>query len=49
MASLEIEGEIDECSLNGKPLSKEEGRAYLNKIPEGQKITAWFRDIESKD
>ena len=47
--SLEIEGEIDECSLNGKPLSKEEGRAYLNKIPEGQKITAWFRDIESKD
>ena len=47
--SLEIEGEIDECSLNGKPLSKEEGRAYLNKIPEGQKITAYFRDIESKD
>ena len=47
--SLEIEGEIDECSLNGKPLSKEEGKAYLNKIPEGQKITAYFRDIESKD
>ena len=42
---LEVEGEIDECSLNGKNLSKEEGRAYLNKVPEGQKITAYFREI----
>ena len=45
---LEVEGEIDECSLNGKTISKEEGRAYLNKIPQGQEITAYFRDIEQK-
>ena len=44
---LEMEGEIDECSLNGKALSKEEGRAYLDKIPQGQQITAYFRDIQS--
>lgn len=45
---LEVEGEIDECSLNGKDLSKEEGRAYLDKIPQGEQITAYFNDIESK-
>lgn len=45
---LEVEGEIDGCSLNGKDLSKEEGRAYLDKIPQGKQITAYFRDIESK-
>ena len=45
---LEVEGEIDECSLNGKDLSKAEGRAYLDKIPQGEQITAYFNDIESK-
>jgi hypothetical protein len=42
---LEVYGEIDECTLNGKAISKEEGRAYLDKVPEGQKINAWFQDI----
>ena len=46
---LEVEGEIEECALNGKPLSKEAGRAYLDKVPQGQEITAYFRDIENKD
>ena len=46
---LEIYGDVDECSLNGKVISKEEGKAYLDKIPEGKEINAWFRDIESKD
>ena len=46
---LEIYGDVDECSLNGKEISKEEGKAYLDKIPEGKEINAWFRDIESKD
>ena len=42
---LEIEGEIDECALNGKAISKEEGKSYLEKIPQGQEVTAYFRDI----
>ena len=46
---LEVEGEIDGCSLNGKEISKEQGRAYLDKIPEGKEITAYFSDIEKKD
>ena len=46
---LEVYGEIDECSLNGKDISKEEGRAYLDKIPEGKEINAWFKDINPKE
>ena len=46
---LEVEGEIEECSLNGKKLSKEDGKAYLGKIPQGQDITAYFRDIDTEE
>ena len=30
-----------------KDIPKEAGRAYLDKIPQGEKITAYFRDIPS--
>ena len=46
---LGVEGEIEECALNGKAISKEEGRAYLDKIPQSQEINAYFRDIETKE
>ena len=46
---LEVEGEIEECALNGKAISKEEGRTYLDKIPQSQEINAYFRDIETKE
>ena len=46
---LEVEGEINDCSLNGKTISKEEGKAYLAKIPEGNEITAYFKDVDSKE
>jgi hypothetical protein len=42
---LEIYGEISECSLNNKPISKEEGKDYFDKVPEGKEINAWFKDI----
>ena len=43
--ALEVYGELDECTLNGKEISKEQGKAYLDKVPEGKEISAWFRDI----
>ncbi len=43
---IEVEGNIDGCSLNGRDLSAEEGRAYLDKLPEAKDITAFFRDYE---
>ena len=46
---LEVEGEVYECGLNDKDISNEEGKAMLQKIPAGEEITAWFKDIESKE
>ena len=42
---LQVEGEVFECALNGKDISKEEGKAYLERVPEGKKITAYFNEI----
>ena len=45
---LEVEGKIDECSLNDKDISNEEGKAYLDMVPEGEEITAFFKEINPK-
>ena len=47
--ALFVYGEIDECSLNGKELSKEEGKAYCDNLPEAKPVTAYFKDIESEN
>ena len=47
--ALSIYGEIDECHLNGKTLSKELGQAYIDKLPESREINAYFTDIERKN
>lgn len=46
---LEVYGEIDDCSLNGKAISKEQGKSYLDKVPEGKEINAWFKDINGDE
>ncbi len=46
--ALEIYGELSECMLNDKEISKEEGKAYFDKVPEGQEITAYFKDLEEE-
>ena len=45
---LEVEGEVYECSLNDKDISKEEGKALLEKIPQGEQINAYFKVINPK-
>jgi hypothetical protein len=45
---LQVEGEIDGGELNGKDISKEEAKAYLDKVPEGKEIYAGFRDINEE-
>ena len=42
---LEVEGEIYSCTLNGKDISKEEGKSYLDKIPQGTEINAYFQEF----
>ena len=46
--ALEVHGELNECSLNGKEIPVEQGKSYMDKVPEGKEITAWFNDIEEK-
>ena len=34
---------------NGKEISKEEGQVYLDKVPEGKEINAWFKNINGDE
>ena len=43
---LEVEGELSDCSLNDKEIGIDEGRAFLESVPEGTEIYAWFKDFE---
>ena len=46
---LEVEGEVYECSLNDKDISNEEGKALMEKVPQGEQINAYFKEINSKE
>lgn len=46
--ALFVYGEIDDCSLNGTTISKDEGQAYIDNLPEAQEMTAYFTDTEAK-
>lgn len=43
---FEVEGELSGCYLNDREISIDEGRAYLEAVPEGKEIYAWFKDIQ---
>ena len=45
--ALEVYGELSECALNDKDIPKEQGQAYLDKVPKGEDINAWFKYINS--
>ena len=44
--SLEIYGEIDECSFDGKPMDKEAGKRYMDSLPEVNDIAIWWNEIQ---
>ena len=46
---LQVYDDISECMLNDKEISKEEGQALFEKIPQGEQITAWFKEINPKE
>lgn len=43
--AIEVYGEIDECYLNGKQISKEQGKAYMEAIPEEREPYVFWEDI----
>ncbi|MBQ8988408.1 MAG: hypothetical protein IJ067_01790 [Prevotella sp.] len=47
--ALEIYGEIDECTVNGKEATKEEGEAYLKSLPEAYEPYKYFTPIGEEE
>ena len=45
--ALEVYGEIDECSLNGKTMSAAEGKAYMEAIPEAREPFIFWQEINN--
>ena len=44
--ALEIYGEMDECSFDGKPMDKAEGKRYMETLPEVNDIAIWWNEIQ---
>ena len=47
--AMEVYGEIDECHLNGKTISAEEGKAYMKAIPEATEPFIFWEEISNKE
>ena len=41
---LEVEGEIDECQLNGKTMSEEDARAYVEKFADAKPLNEYWQN-----
>ena len=46
--AMEIYGEIDQCNLNGKSISAEQGKAYLEAIPEVRDSYIFWHEINGQ-
>lgn len=44
--ALQVYGELSECMLNDKEVSKEVGQSYLDKLPKAETLTSYFTEIE---
>ncbi len=43
---LEVEGEIDECQLNGKSMTEEDGRAYVEKFADAKPLNEYWNELQ---
>lgn len=44
--SLEVYGEIDECTFDGKPLSKEKGQEYISSLPPANEPYIYWMNVD---
>ena len=44
--ALEVYGEMDECTMDGKPYNKQKGSEYLKSLPKESDYYIYFSDIE---
>ena len=45
---LEVYGELDGCALNGQEISVEQGKAYMQAVPEADEPYIYWTEIEEK-
>ena len=45
---LEVYGELDGAMLNGKEISAEQGKAYMNAVPEATEPFIYWNEINEK-
>ena len=45
---LEVYGELDGCALNGKEISVEQGKAYMQAVPEAHEPFIYWNEISDK-
>ena len=45
---LEVYGEVEECAMDGKDISKEKCRAYMKALPASKEPYLYWNDIEEK-
>lgn len=43
---LEVEGEVDECQLNGKSMTEEAGRAFVEKFADAKPLNEYWNEPE---
>ena len=46
--ALQVLGEISECTLNGRDVSQETGKAYLANLPQFEEMNGYFKDINEE-
>lgn len=46
--ALQVYGEMDECSMDGKPYDKQKGNAYLKALPKESDYYIYFRDLNEE-
>ena len=46
--SMQDAGQLVDCELNGKTISKEEGQRYLDLFKDAEPLVAYFKDVEAK-
>ena len=46
--ALEVYGEMDECHMDGKPMDKAKGAAYLKNLPKESDYYVYFQDIDQQ-
>ena len=46
MTSLEVYGELDECTFDGQPFAKDKAAAYIQSLPVARDLYLYWAEIQ---